>query len=330
VRDKLPAALDLGLEMLTSPAFSEKELDVLESEYTGTLEASLHEPEQVAGQTVEQIVQPWPKEDPRHVPTSAEHLEQIKGVKAADARAFYKQFVGAGHAELVVVGDFEPAVVTDKVEKALGSWGAKAPYTRLASKAFGVAGLQKSVDIKDKENSVLIAMEDLPLRDTDADYPAFMIAGQVLGASTGSRLWMRVREKEGLSYGVQGFTQADAFDQVGLFGVFAIVAPQNLAKAKASILDEVGKMTTGKIEADELARSKDEWIKSIDTQLSSDAFVVELLQHELYRERAASHLIELRKKVQALTADDVEKAAKKYFKVDRLVVVDAGDTSKAK
>jgi zinc protease len=113
----------------------------------------------------------------------------------------FKAFAGAGHGELVVVGDFDANAIPAQVEKLFASWTSKAKYARLASKPFGVAGMTKTIDIKDKEMTVLMAAHDLAMRDDHADYPAWLIVGHLLGGDTGSRLWMRLREKEGLSYG---------------------------------------------------------------------------------------------------------------------------------
>jgi zinc protease len=186
------------------------------------------------------------------------------------------------------------------------------------------------VNIKDKEMTTLVGSHDLSMKDVDADYPAWVLVGQILGGDTGSRMWMRVREKEGLSYGVGAWTFAGVLDDAGGFGIYAIVAPQNLAKAKASMLDEVGKMAGGKVEADELARAKDAWIKQIDTNLSNDDFVTQMIENQLFRGRTAAYLQDLRKKVAAVTAADVERVAKAHLHPDHLVLVDAGDQAKAK
>jgi len=133
-----------------------------------------------------------------------------------------------------------------------------------------------------------------------------------------------------VSGGTGAYTYADALDPLGGFGAFAIVAPQNLAKAKASILEEINKMTTGKIPDDELQKAKDAWIKAQDTSLSSDGVVLQLLRQQLYRGRTMAFTKELRAKLGAVTPADVERVARKHLQPDRLVIVDAGDSSKAK
>jgi zinc protease len=114
-------------------------------------------------------------------------------------------------------------------------------------------------------------------------------------------------------------------------GGYMIVAPQNLAKAKASMLDEISKMaTSGSISAEELTRAKDTWIKEQDTNLGNDGYVAGMLENQLFRGHTMDFSRKLRASIQAVTVDDVARVAKARIKPDKLIVVDAGDEAKAK
>jgi zinc protease len=152
----------------------------------------------------------------------------------------------------------------------------------------------------------------------------------VLGGDTGSRIWMRLREKEGLSYGAGAWTFGGVLDDAGGFGGYAIVAPQNLAKAKASLLEEINRIVTAKVADDELARAKDGWIKQQDTSLSNDTYVTTMLALQTFRGRTTAESQQLRDKVRAVTTADVERVARRYLQPGKLVIVDAGDQAKAK
>ncbi|MGE5184133.1 MAG: insulinase family protein, partial [Acidobacteriota bacterium] len=330
LRDKLPAAVDLAAEMMTTPSFPDKELEIVRQEQLAEVEQQLHDPMASAFATLVQMISKWPKSDPRYPMTPSERVDELKKVKLADIKQFYKEFVGAGHGELVVIGDFDPAAISAQVEKRFAGWQTKKPYARLEQKAWGAPGQHKSIDIKDKEMTTLALAEDVAMKDSDPDYPAWLMLSQVLGGDQGSRAWMRLREHEGLSYGVGTFAEADAEDPAGSLLGYAIVAPQNLAKAKASFLDEIQKIVTGTIADNELARAKSSWLKDQDTSLSNDTYVEQLLSKQLFRGRTNAFLKQLRAKIQALTPADVERVAKKWLDPKRLTIVDAGDASKAK
>jgi zinc protease len=330
LRDKLPGAIDLAMEMLKSPSFPAKELEIVRQESLAQLEQGQQDPMAVAFTTMSQLASKWPKGDPRYDESFAEQIAGVKAVTLAQIKQFYTDFVGAGHGELAIVGDFDPSAITAQVDKYLDGWKSKKPYKRLESKAFRVAGTVKSVDIKDKEMTTLALTHDIEMKDTDPDYAAWLLMSHVLGGAGSSRAWMRLREKEGLSYGVATWAQADSFDNVGGIGGYAIVAPQNLAKAKASLLDELDKIRTSKVGADELKLAKESWIKDQDTSLSSDRQVVQMLSNQTFRDRTMAFTKELRAKIQAVTADDILRVAQKYLDPKRLVIVDAGDVAKQK
>nr|HEX4319003.1 pitrilysin family protein [Kofleriaceae bacterium] len=328
LRDKLEPSLDLATEILREPTFPAKELEIVKQEALAQLEQQLKDPESIAFTTLQGIQQPWPKSDPRYHPSTQEQIDEIKKVSIGDIEAFYKEFAGAGKGELVVIGDFDPKAITAKVEAITAGWTTKKPYKRLDEKVFGVAGQQKSVDVKDKENTVVVLGEDISLRDTDPDYAAFMVMNNVLGGGTGSRLWMRIREHEGLTYGVQSWVFAGSLDDAGGIGGYMIVAPQNLAKAKGSLLDEFTKITTGTVTDDELKQAKDTWLKELDTNLSSDSYVAGILENQLFRGRTMDFNKKLKAAVEAVTAADVSRVAKARIKPDKLVVIDVGDKAR--
>ncbi len=326
LRDKLPGAVDLAAEILRSPSFPASELELIKEEQIAALEQQLQDPSSVAWTVLAQLTSPWPSSDPRHTMSAKEKIDAIKRVTVADIRRFYADFVGATHAELVVVGDTDPAAITAQVDKLFGGWGSKKPYARLADKVWDVPATQRTIDIKDKEMSQLVLSHDVSMKDLDPDYPAWILVGQALGGDSGSRIWQRLREKEGLSYGSGVWTYAGVLDDAGGFGGNAIVAPQNVAKAKASMLEEIRTMATGVIAPDELARAKAAWLKGQDTSLSSDSYVASMLVNQTFYGRTTEVTRALRAKIAAVTVEDFARVAKKYLHPDKLVIVNAGST----
>jgi zinc protease len=117
-------------------------------------------------------------------------------------------------------------------------------------------------------------------------------------------------------------------DDAGSIGGYAIVAPQNLAKAKASMLEEIAKIASGGVTEAELAHSKETWVKAQDTALSNDSVVTNLLATQAYQGRTTKEDAALRAKVAAVTVADCARVAKQYLQPAKLIVVDAGSKSK--
>jgi zinc protease len=329
VRDKLGGSIDLVAEMLKTPRFDAKQLELVRQELLARYEQQLQDPGTVVSQTLSQLTTQWPKGDPRQVLSTAERIAALKKITVADLKAFHRDFVGANHGEVAAVGDFDAAAISAQLEKHFGGWASKKPYARLTDKPFGLAAVQKSIEIKDKEMTQIAFGHDLAMKDSDADYPAWALVGHVLGGDASSRLWMRLREKDGLSYGTWAWANADSFDSSGSFGGGAIVAPQNVAKAKAAILEEINRLISTKLTEDEIRRAKEGWTKSLDTDLANDGVVLFFLNDLTYRGRTFAFLKDLRAKVLAVTSADVARVAKQHIQPGKLFMIDAGSNPAA-
>ena len=323
-KEQLPDAIDLVTEMLTTPTFPEKELEVVRAEKLAKAEASLADPQALAFPELRHVMASWPKSDPRYALAPAERVEALKKVTAADLRAFHRDFVGASHGEVVGIGDLDPNAIVAKLEGTLGMWPSKKPYERLAQKYFDVKGATKTVPVKDKEMAQVVFQSNVALKQDSPDYAAWVILGQILGGDTGSRIWMRVREKEGLSYGAGAWTNAGMLDEVGSAGGYAIVAPKNADKAIASMLDEVKRASTGVVTPEELTRAKGLYTKQLETELSSDDAVAGMLSGNLFYDKTLAWQRDLLKRVNAVSQDDLVRVAKKYMHPDAFVTVKVG------
>ncbi len=330
VRASLPQVLDLVADMVKNPAFAAAELDVARREQISDLEEARQDPTQLGFNLMERLVSPWPKGDPRAVSTIDDQITALRAVKPTDLRAYHQAFWGNGRGEVVAVGDFDPAQLTAELEKHFGTWKSKAAYARLADKTFGVAGSDQTIDTKDKEMALVAAMHDLAIKDDHADAPALAIASRIFGGSSGSRLWMRLREKEGYSYGVWGFLVTGDEDPAGQAGFGAILAPANLSKAKAALLEETERLVTAGVTAAEVEVAKKAWLEEQDNLLADDDSLTDVLVRGRYLGRDLTWHRDLRAKIARLTAEDVNRAIKAWVQPRRLTVISAGDLSKAK
>ena len=83
---------------------------------------------------------------------------------------------GADHADLVIVGDLDPVQVKAAVTRLLGDWKSPVAYQCLGHPPSDVVSQRLVTPLKDKANAVVIGQLPLKLQDTDADYPALMLA----------------------------------------------------------------------------------------------------------------------------------------------------------
>jgi zinc protease len=331
-RENLPAVLDLAFEVLREPAFPASELETLRaSELTG-LEASKSEPQAVVSRAYSRHGNPYPRGDVRYVPTVDEERADLTGATIAAIRDFHKNFYGASNAEVSVVGDFDAAAIRDQIAKKLDGWKSPKPYTEVLTPfpEPPIAPSQEVFETPDKENAFFLAGMPIPMKDSDADFPALVLGNYILGSGAASRLFGRIRGREGLSYGVGSQFSAPVKSNGGRFVVQAIAAPQNAPKVEASFRDELMTVLRDGYKPEEVATAKDSWAQQRQIGRSQDGAVAGALLGQLHNGRTMAWDAELEMKVRALTPEQIRTAMQKYLDPAKMTYMRGGDFAKAK
>jgi zinc protease len=330
-RDTLPAALDILRQIAREPLLNERELDIIRQSRIASLEQSRTDPQSLAADLRIRTLNPYPADDVRYNAPPDEEIARLKAVTIDQVRRVYQEFLGGAEGELVVIGDFAPDPTVAKVAEILDDWKAKQPYARIEGIAFtSVPGGKHSILTPDKANAVYSAGLVVPMSDNDPDYPALLLGNYVFGGSSlASRLGDRVRQKEGLSYGVGSGMTARSEDKLTSFSIGAICNPENIGKVEAAVLDELTKLLKEGIPTDELEKAKKGYLESRQLNRSNEFFVMGRLERSMRLDQTLAYESELEAKIAALTPDDVLAALKKHIDPNRLVIVIAGDFAKS-
>ncbi|HUK34418.1 MAG TPA: pitrilysin family protein [Vicinamibacterales bacterium] len=329
VRDNLPATLTLMAEILRSPAFAPAEFDSLKQARLASIEESRAEPQAIAATELDRHLHPYPKGDVRYRRSLDEEVADMSATTVEKARQFYQDFYGATNAQFAVVGDFDEAAVMTVIRDRFVSWKSPKPYARVPSLYTAAAPLSRTFETPDKTNAVFMAAMNIPLRDDEADYPALVMANFMFGGGfLNSRLATRLRQKEGLSYGVGSQLQVSSLDKQGTFGATAIYAPQNAAKLETAFKEELTRVLRDGFTQEELDAARTGWLQSRTVTRSQDGSVATRLAEDLYLERTYKRDTELENNVAALTAAQVNTALRKYVSLEKVSIFKAGDFGK--
>lgn len=327
-RENLPAAIDLVFEMLKESAFPEAEFDQLKRQVLASLESSKSQPQTIASVALQRHLMPWPKGDVRYLPTIEEQIEGIQAVTLDQVKEFYAQYYGLAEAELAIIGDFDPEAVQQQVARQVRDWKSRQSYARILRPYRPVPPAADAFETPDKANAMWVAGAALQLKDTDPDYPALVFGNYLLGQGMNSRLFARIRNREGLSYGVGSQLMADADSDHALFIAFAICAPENAPKVEASFKDEMKKILAEGFTAEEIEAGKKSWLQSRQVSRENDDELVQRLAIRTHERRTMAFDAELEEKVKALTPEQVRAAMAKYLDPAGLTYMRAGDFRK--
>ncbi|MRV75314.1 insulinase family protein [Duganella sp. FT92W] len=329
VRKNLPQLLALLKDVLRAPTFPQAEFEQLRSENLTALEANRNEPQFIGSRVLEAAFNQFKKGDIRYKATIDEAVDAYKQAKLADVRKFYDIMYGANNGSVALVGDFDAAEMQEQIKAVFGNWNSKAKYARLADPSPAAKAGVEQLETADKANAFYAAALPVAMQDNAPDYAAMLVVNRVLGGGAQSRLNARLRQKDGLSYGVGSQFNASAFEPNGKVVLFAIYAPQNLDKLKLGFKEELARILADGITAQELDDAKKGLMQQRETNRAQDNAMAGTQTYNLRANRTMAYYGNVDAAIQALTLDQVNGALRKYIDPSKLYHVYAGDFANA-
>lgn len=329
-RTHLPDALRLVAHVMREASFPASEFDVLKRETLTTLQAQLSDPGERARDALRAYFNTYPAGDPRYYVPLADRIEAVGKVVLDDVKKFHAGFWGTARGEIAIVGDFDDKVAETLAGELFASWKSAAPYERIVNEPRPVKAERRIVNIADKENAVIRGRVNFVMSDSDADYPALLLANNVLGAGAGlsNRLIDRLRQKDGLSYGAGSNLLVNSRDRAASLQLAALVAPQNALRAEAAIREEFSRLVKEGVSAKEVEDAKNGLLQARTVERSQDAVAARGWIGHLDAGRGWKFSEGIDARIRALTVAEVNAAIRKHLDPAQLTLVIAGDTAK--
>ena len=261
----------------------------------------------------------------RHARTFDEIEQDWKGLTLAQVRGYRDKFLGVSHGDMAVVGDFDAASVQAAVQKAFDGWQSPSPFQRVPEPWVAPQPARMVLTTPDKQNAAMSVSLPLALSDRHPDYAALMLANHLFGAGGDSRLWNRIREKEGLSYNVYSAVQWNQIENNSEWGAEAIFAPQNRAKVEKAFREELSRALQEGFAASELEAGKRSLLNFRQLARAQDARIAAGWVQNLFLGRTFADSARVDRELKALTLQQVNEAWRRHIKAEDLVVGFAGD-----
>jgi zinc protease len=324
--ENLIPALRLAAEVLRTPSFDAGEFEKLRAERLAQIEQGRSEPAMLATISFQRKMNPYPMGHPLAMNTIDDDIASYKAITVVDVRRVYDDLVGATFGDVSVVGDFNKDSVTTVLATALGTWKSPTTFSRLVRTYFDVPRFADEIETPDKANAFFVAGQNLRIRDDSKDYAALTLGNYVLGGgAANSRLATRIRQQEGISYGIGSNFVAQSLDSVGTFATNAIYNPENVVRLEGAFAEEIDRALTRGLTAEEIARAKDGWLQQQLQNRSNDGFLASVLSSQALTGRTMGYYARLEQWVSGLTVDDVNGALRKYIDPSKISMVKSGD-----
>ena len=324
-REQLPAAIALIGDLLRHPSLTPEALGEVRRQTLAAIEQQRKEPQFVAKNALARLNNPYPRGDLRYERTPDEMVEDVNALTPQQLRDFHTRFYGASTGEFAAVGDIDVAATRAALETAFAGWAGQMPYTRVPRPAQPPKPARLLLATPDKQNAFLLVRESVPLNNTDADYPALLMADYLLGGGTSSRLWKRVREAEGLSYGVGTGISWNRFEPNSAWQGYAIFAPQNRAKVETAFNEEVARALKDGFTAQELTEGVSSFLGYRRLNRAQDSYVAGAIRENQQLGIRFAREAEVDAAIAKLTLAQVNAALRKYLKPGDFAAAYAGD-----
>ena len=319
---RLRAALELLAEVLLRPTFPPGEVERLRDERLNDLLQAQADPRRRADEAfIDTIYAP---ESPYHRPSGGQR-ETVERLDADVLRRVYARAVDPTRATLVVAGDLGGQDVTAMAGELLDGWASPKSSSGDAKIVDAPAATDRRIRVVHRPGSVQteirIGHRGLPRRIPD--FHAVSVMSAILGGLFNSRLNMQLREAKGYTYGASaGF---DMRRGAGPFSARAAVNTEVTVPAVIDTLAELERMRDTNVEASELAAARDFLVGVFPLRFETPGAVAAALSGLAIHGLPVEELLDYRRKIEAVTIDDVAAAAREHLEVERAAIVLVGD-----
>lgn len=319
--DNFDQWLALTDDILLNPTFPADELNRLKQRLKAQLKQQRANPSFLSNETFARAVY-----GPHPASVVAATNESIDAITPEMLLKWHQDRYTPQNTILGITGDVKAADVVQKLEKALAAW--KKTDLKEVLPPNPKAAAAKRVLLVDRPGSVqtTVALGNIAIDRRDPDYIALNVANHILGGGPAARLFLNLREEKGYTYGV--YSNFTALKYPGPWRAGGDVRTEVTAGAMTEFMKEFSRIRDEKVPASELEEAKRAIVAGFALSLESPS---ELLGYAIVRKIygfPADYWDTYPAQVMAITADDVQRVARKYINPENLQVVAVGDVGK--
>lgn len=304
--------LDQLIELLTSPAFPEKEVEQFKAAYIQNLKVNNQKTSYVASKEIRKMI--FGNSHPYGIEVM---IENVRAMENAALSSYHKkQFINP---IAFISGSYSQEhveFINQSIEKINGQDSIPVHIEKSDSTPF-----QNRIEKKDSVQSSL-RMGKKTIGPEQADYPKTLFVNHLLGGYFGSRLMKNIREEKGLTYGI--YSSIHALQQDCLLTIGADVNSENRELVFEEIKKEIIKLQTVPVSEAELKTASSHFIGSLQADISTPFAHADKQKNILLKNLPTNHYQNLIDTIAAMRSDDVMTAAKKYFDTESFFEVAVG------
>ncbi len=336
--------LDLLSDCMLNPAFARTEIELVRKQLLASIESSKDE----TGTFARDASSAWlyGTQTPFGQPAQGT-TETIKSITRDDIAQWHLKWFRPDNCIIAAVGDFKSKEMLEQLKGRFGAW--KKPAEPLAHANFAfklndklsgeqrfsfdkfdaskVDATKKRITIDHPEKKqVVVRLQGLGIRRDSPDYFPLLVMDHVLGTSNGfsDRFSKTLRDNMGLAYSTYANITSGAGMYEGAFLGYIGTRAENVELALHVMYQMLEDIRTNPVTELELRDSKDylkgSFVFGLETTGQLAGLMIEIERYKL----GSDYLVKYAQTVEAVTAADVLRVAKKYLVAENMVEVLCG------
>jgi zinc protease len=323
VSENASRMVDLLGDALLRPRFDENELALYRNNRVDSLTVQRQEPAFLVAERFNRVVY-GPLQYAITTPTPA----AVKALTRSTVLQFYRSSFLPTASVVVVAGDFDATTIEKKLHDVFDKWPA-ANRTSAASAPLRLmhpATRRIYLISRPGSDQADFRIGGLAVRRSDPDFFPLAVTNAILGAGSGSRLFMNVREQKGYAYDAS--STIHSLKDAGTFFAGAETRTEVAVAAIKETISELDRLRNEKVTAEDLQSAKNFLNGQFSLSLSTQGGVAERLMSYKILGLGPDYLQNFRARVEGVSADQVQRVARKYARSDVTTIVVVGDASK--
>ncbi len=318
--EKFDAALAIAADVIRNPTFPQTELDKFKTRFASQVQYQRSLPGFIAQ---EQFLSAVYDQHPGSLIVPPDSV--IAGLQSADLATYHSAVYRPNNTLVLAHGDITLKDLIAKLERAFGSWE-KAEISE--RKLPDLSPPEKArVYIVDRPGSVQTSLRvgALGIERRSDDYFALVVANHILGGGPASRLFMNLREDKGYTYGASSSLSGSTFP--GTVVATTDVRTEVTEGAMHELMYELKRLANEPVSQQELDNAQRALVGRFALSLDSPQSLIANLATQKIYGFPDDYWDTYPKHIEAVTAKDIQRVAKKYYAPDRLQLVAVGDAS---
>jgi zinc protease len=318
MKDGLALGLQLMADVVRRPTFAPEEIERQRQQAISSLKVAAEDPDSLASQVIDRLIYGF---HPYGLPGSGT-AESLAALRRQDFVDFHQQFYVPNNTLLAIVGDVTTEEAMTGVQQAFGDWVSREvpPF-----KPIEPPPPTKRVVIIDKRDAVQteIRVGQLGIPRKHDDFVALDQAVTILGGEGANRLQQVLRSQRGLTYGASA--DLDSYKTAGGIVAETDTRTSGTAETLRVTVDEFSRLQREQVSEGELGGAQNYAVGHFPLTIETpDAIATQVLNY-LFYELPLEELPKYRERILSVTTEDIQRAARNYFRPDRLAVVLVGN-----